>query len=243
MAKRVIVVGSSGGIGKACVNILQNGPYEVIGLDLKNAVPPLDSFLCVDLSSTSMTEKAIEEMMSETVGPIDLVFCAAVQHIDSLETFCLKNWEETFAVNVRSFLHIVSLLFEKERLGNIVAISSVHASATSRGLMAYAASKGALSSLVRSLALELAPRGIRVNSIAPGAVETTMLAAGFERSENPHKARETLLQRTPLKRIALPADIAEMVLFLLDERKSSMITGGEFFCDGGVMAQLSSEGR
>src|SRR5206468_12848828 len=96
--------------------------------------------------------------------------------------------------------------------GSIVNVASVHAVATSPGMAAYAASKGGVVALTRSLSLELASDGVRVNAVLPGAIDTRMLADGLERS--PTLTLEILASRHPLRRIGKPKDIAEAIYFL-----------------------------
>ena len=112
---------------------------------------------------------------------------------------------------------------------------------TAVGAIAYATSKGGLSALTRALALELAEAGTRVNAILPGAIETAMLRGNMAYEEDPEAALEFLRERTPLKRIGQPREIAELALFLADPSKSGNITGQEFVCDGGAMARLPTE--
>ena len=126
----------------------------------------------------------------------------------------------------------------------MVNIGSVHAISTSRNIAAYASSKGGLAALTRAAALELGP-AIRVNSVLPGAVDTPMLRAGLNRahlsSVTTSELMEQLAQRTVLRRIADPAEIAQSILFLADSERSSFITGQSIVVDGGAIAKLSTE--
>jgi len=116
--------------------------------------------------------------------------------------------------------------------GSIVNLSSVHASAAHERLLAYAASKGALEMVTRTLAVEWASRGIRVNSIAPGYLETDM-TAGLRASD---RWRESLLAKIPLGRFGSTSEIVGGVLFLAGSA-SSYITGATLYADGGWTAQ------
>ena len=130
----------------------------------------------------------------------------------------------------------------RERRGAVVNVASVHAIATSAGLAAYAASKGAVVALTRAAALELAPEGIRVNAVLPGAIDTQMLRDGLSRGGPDIDAgMAALAERTPLGRIGRPQDVAEAVLFLADASRSSFITGQTLVVDGGATARLSTE--
>jgi len=127
--------------------------------------------------------------------------------------------------------------------GAVVAISSVHAKATTRGIAAYATSKAALNGWVRAAALDLAPH-VRVNAIQPGAVRTGMLLDGLARRPDegsPDQALEALAARTPLGAVAEPADIAAAVGALLDPAVTRFMTGVTLPADGGALIHLSTE--
>jgi NAD(P)-dependent dehydrogenase (short-subunit alcohol dehydrogenase family) len=129
--------------------------------------------------------------------------------------------------------------------GAVVGIGSVHARATSANIASYAASKGALSAMLRALAVEWAQDGIRVNTVLPGAVESDMLRDGLMRGHldagNVEDRLQQLANRTVMGRIGRPEEIGGMVRFLLDPADSSFVTGAEFVIDGGALARLSSE--
>ena len=182
------------------------------------------------------------------MGRLDaLVNNAAVQLCKPLVGTTAEEWDEVMASNVRSaylgvrFGH--ALLRCRESA--IVNVASVHAAATSIGLAAYAASKGALVSLTRAMAIELASDGIRVNAVLPGAVDTPMLRAGLRRGHAGAGEEEVLVQRLgerhPLQRVGRPEEIAEAILFLCDGTRSSFVTGQTFVIDGGALARLSTE--
>jgi NAD(P)-dependent dehydrogenase (short-subunit alcohol dehydrogenase family) len=124
--------------------------------------------------------------------------------------------------------------------GAIVVVASVQGHACQRGVAAYAASKGALLSLTRALALDHAANGIRVNSISPGSIRTPML----ERSAGhfgPDLPVDTVVQRFgeahPLGRVGTVEEVAELAAFLLSDR-SSFCTGGDYLVDGGLLAGI-----
>ena len=144
------------------------------------------------------------------------------------------------AVNLRApFLCIRSLSRQLiATRGSIVNVSSVHATATSVSMAAHAASKGGLAAFTRAAALELAAHGVRVNAVAPGAVETPALRESLDRRPGVERA---VLERTPLGRFGQPDEIAEAVAFLLDGRRSGFMTGQCIVIDGGATARLSSE--
>ena len=114
--------------------------------------------------------------------------------------------------------------------GAIVNISSVHEEISSPGNVAYDAAKGGLRMLMRTLALELAPKGVRVNNIGPGMIATPMTV---DRLHDPEQAEQSL-QRIPMRRAGEPQEIANVALFLASD-DASYVTGSTFFADGGLM--------
>jgi NAD(P)-dependent dehydrogenase (short-subunit alcohol dehydrogenase family) len=129
--------------------------------------------------------------------------------------------------------------------GAIVNVSSVHAVQTSKNVSAYAASKGGLLALTRSMAIEFAADNIRVNAILPGAVDTPLLRAGLNRGHvsggSIHERLENLASKTVNGRVGLPEEIAHAIYFLADSTQSSFMTGQALIVDGGATARLSTE--
>jgi NAD(P)-dependent dehydrogenase (short-subunit alcohol dehydrogenase family) len=129
--------------------------------------------------------------------------------------------------------------------GSIVNVSSVHAIATSEGIAAYAASKGAIVALTRALALEFGRNKVRVNAVLPGAVDTPMLRAGLTRGHLKGKNASQLIRALGSKhvmgQVGAPEEIAEGILFLADPARSSFMTGQSLVIDGGATARLSTE--
>lgn len=192
----------------------------------------------VDLSDGEAAEAAFRSL-PDLDG---LVNNAALQHDRPLVDTTVREWDAVMAVNLRApFLAVSICAAGLARTGGaVVNITSVHAAATSAGVAPYAASKGALAAFTRAAAVELASLGVRVNAVAPGAVDTPALRDGFGR----HVAadpEETLRQRTPLGRIGQPSEVAAAVGFLLDSNRSNFITGETLVVDGGAMARLSTE--
>jgi NAD(P)-dependent dehydrogenase (short-subunit alcohol dehydrogenase family) len=226
-----VVTGVAGAIGGAVAELLRDSGRRVYGIDLDTPGVELDEFAAVDLADADAARAAFE--------------AAAVHDVDALVNAAGvlgADWDTTMAVNVRAaHISMTALREALERTsGAVVNISSVHAVATSTGVAAYAASKGALTALTRAVALDFAP-GVRVNCVAPGAVESAMLRAGLGREGRGDAARTELVARTPLGRIGEPREIAEAVAFLLDGARSSFITGQQLVVDGGATAILGTE--
>jgi NAD(P)-dependent dehydrogenase (short-subunit alcohol dehydrogenase family) len=151
-----------------------------------------------------------------------------------------------FAVNVKGvFLAARAALpyLRRSARGAVVVVSSVQAHATQAGVAAYAASRGALNALVRSMAIDEAPYGVRVNAVCPGSVNTPMLRSSARRfSDGSDQGVQQAIgdwgRSHPLGRVAQPAEIAEVVGFLASPR-ASFVTGEDVRVDGGLLARLS----
>lgn len=240
MALRVLVTGVSRGIGRAIAERFARDGWEVAGTDRREPErdAPLDRFLKADFVDAEAAMGAIEELAGRGIDA--LVNNAAIQPSGSIIDSSPGEWDDTLAVNVRGPALAMKAARSalRQRRGAVVNIASIHALATSPGRAAYVASKGALLSLTRAAALELAPDGVRVNAVLPGAVETDMLRESLNGSG---VEITKLAASTPLGRIADPLEIAEAVLFLADRDRSSFITGHGLVADGGVLARLASE--
>ena len=247
--KLVLVTGSAGAIGSAISLNLANSAWRVIGVDLHENRQS-DHFaaqLIGDVSHPSTWEAAARQV--HELGPAldGLVHCAAVQICTPLLETLPDAWDRVIEVNLGAcYLGCRALqpALATGR-GSVVAIGSIHARATSANIAAYAASKGGLSALVRALAIEWAEYKIRVNAVLPGAVDSAMLREGLRRGhiegDDEQLLIEALVQRTVLKRIGYPKDIAEAVTYLLDSERAGFITGTELTVDGGASIRLSTE--
>jgi len=246
MKRVVVLTGAAGGIGAAAADMFLKGGWSVVGVDRSPLPPHLSEAdgIEVDLAHA----KAIDDVfghVAHTYGRLDAWVNNAARLIPkaAAET-SLEEWDLTIAANVRpAFLGVRSARpLLRASSGSIVNVSSVHALATSPGLAAYAASKGALLALTRALALELAPDGIRVNAVLPGAIDTAMLRDGLQRSpDGPEAALGRLSKRHPLGGIGRPSDVARTILFLADNETARFITGQAFVVDGGALCRLSTE--
>jgi NAD(P)-dependent dehydrogenase (short-subunit alcohol dehydrogenase family) len=237
----VIVTGSAGGIGRAiCERFAQDG-YLVVGID-RNPSEAADHWLGIDLGDLGPLRAAAAEI-SETYQLAAVVHNAAVQPIAGAGETGYETFVEAMRVNVLaadSLVHATraNLL---EHGGSVVVVSSVHASATTAGITAYATSKAALEGWVRSAAIDLGP-AVRVNAVRPGAIDTAKLREGFARwgPDVATERRAILESRTPLRRIGEPSEIAAAVAFLASP-EASFITGSTLVVDGGASACLGTE--
>ena len=245
MSRTVFITGVLGGIGAATAVVFREAGWRVTGMDRRDADgygPPTDAFLREDVTAPGVGA-VLADFLESLDGLDAIVNNAAAQIEKRLVEMTDEEWDMIMATNVRAaFIASRAAHPHLARTsGAIVNVASVHAIATSPGLAAYAASKGALVALTRSSALEFASDGIRVNAVLPGAVDTPMLQAGLGRWQEPAAARTRLANNTPLGRIADPQEIGRTILFLADRDQSSFITGQALVADGGALARLSTE--
>ena len=247
MKRVVVITGVAGGIGSATAKLFHENKWLVFGVDFEKPeeCTYIDHFIPGDLSKDKDI-KNIFDAVKETESYITaLVNNAAIQVCKPLIDISLEEWDRVIRINLTSAYLMMRHAFclMKDKGGAIVNISSVHAISTSMNISAYAASKGALLSLTRATSIEFSSDNIRVNAILPGAVDTPMLRKGLERcmyKDNCNQLDE-LRKRIPMKRIGHPKEIAEAILFLSDEKRSSYITGQILVVDGGATARLSTE--
>jgi glucose 1-dehydrogenase len=169
-----------------------------------------------------------------TFGRLDvLVNNAGIEKAQPLLELDEQNWDRTVAVDLKGpflCLQAAGRQMKANGGGSIVNVSSIHEDFPFPGYSAYAAAKGGLRMLMRNASLELAPFGIRVNNIAPGAIATPINAATLA---DPAKVAR-LQQLVPLQRMGTPEEVAEVALFLASDR-SSYVTGSTYYVDGGIV--------
>lgn len=248
MKKTVLITGTSGGIGRATVDVFTRAGWSVIGVDKEKGakLPGSAVFIQGDVSDPDSSADIFKKVAELSATLDALVNNAAVQICKPILEMDVGEWDSTMAVNVRSiFLMMLNASpFLRTPGASVVNISSVHAIATSINVAAYAASKGAVLSFTRALALETANKGIRVNAVIPGAIDTAMLHSGLGRGHiegSIEEKLETLGNRTPLGRIGKPEEVAQAIFFLADNSRSSFISGHTLVVDGGATARLSTE--
>ena len=149
-----------------------------------------------------------------------------------------EDWDAVFRTNVGGtwlWARAAIPSMKTRGGGSIVTFASQLALAGGRNNSAYIAAKGAIISLTRTMALDFSADHIRVNAIAPGAIETPMLARSFARQADPDAARDASIKRHPMARLGLPEEIAEAALYLAGDG-SSFVTGTTLVVDGGWLA-------
>ena len=232
MGKRALVTGSSRGIGAAVAERLSADGWDVIVHYNKSEAQALAlaERLGTQAVRADITVPEEVDALFREVGDIDLLVCnAGVADYGLFSDVTEDRWKYILGVNTdgvyRCCRHALGHMV-REKAGNIILVSSVWGVYGASCEAAYSASKAALIGLTKALAKELGPSGIRINCIAPGVIETDMLAQ-FDFAD-----REALREETPLCRLGKPEDVAELAAFLASE-KASFITGQIIGCDGG----------
>lgn len=211
-AKRVAVVtGSASGLGAAIARTLESNGWVVAGLDLRPSATTSSTIVDVtDATAVAETFAAVEE----SLGAIDaLVTVAGIYEMLPVVEITDDRWDRMLSVNIQGTVNAIAAVvpsMSARGAGNIVTISSDLGFGGSQGDPHYAATKGAIVGLSRSLAIELADSGVVVNSVAPGAADTPMLA-----SDSPWRD-PAFLDSLPVKRLVVPEEIAAAVVFFLD---------------------------
>lgn len=243
MKQTALVTGSSRGIGRAiavelaregwavCVNYLEHREAAEDLVRLLRAEGWEAIAVRADVSDRDAVEAMVRTAQAE-LGPIELlVNNAGISYQGLFQDTSNEIWDRTLAVNLtgaRNAAQAVLPHMLSEKRGCIVNISSMWGLRGASCEVAYACSKAAIIGLTRSLALELAPSGIRVNCVAPGCIETDMVRVLGE------ETRAMLVEKTPLGRLGTPEDIAHAVAFFASE-KASFLTGQVLTADGGFI--------
>jgi NAD(P)-dependent dehydrogenase (short-subunit alcohol dehydrogenase family) len=230
--KRAVVTGAGGGIGAAVVELLAERGAEVLGCDVVGG----EGILLADLATTEG-----RAALAEAAGRCDhLVLTHGIVRTKPIEETTEEDWDAILAVNAKSFYFLCKLFGPLlSDGGSIVTLSSVSArSAGSQEQSVYCASKAAVSSVTRSFAYAYAPRGIRVNAVLPGIVDTPMQerfleAAARARGTTPEALHEARLRLVPLGRTSSPAECAETIVWLLSPA-AGYLTGQQIAPDGGL---------
>ncbi|MGO8989314.1 MAG: 3-oxoacyl-[acyl-carrier-protein] reductase [bacterium] len=239
--KVALVTGAAQGIGRAIALLLARNGADIVVSDINlekaeetakeiRAIGPKATAVRVDVSNLSDVERMVEAII-EKLAKIDiLVNNAGITRDKLILRMTEEDWDAVLGVNLKGTFNCTKTVIRhmaKQRSGKIVNIASVVGEMGNAGQANYSASKAGVIGLTKTIAREYAQRGINVNAIAPGYIETPMTDA------LPEKAKEELKKLIPMERLGKPEDVAEAVLFLVCE-ESSYITGQVLNVNGGI---------
>jgi len=243
--KVALVTGASSGIGRASALLFARNGARVLAVGRSEG--DLGSLRedARDHSGTIKTHLAdvleysqIDQLVSETVdqfGQIDvLVNSAGIIKNGSIEDTTLDEWDKMMNINLKSVFYLMQKCIPhlEASKGNIVNVSSVTGTRAFPGVLAYCVSKAGVDQLTRCAALELAKKGIRVNAVNPGVVETNLHKRGGMGLEDYERFLANAANTHPLGRAGHPSEVAELIYFLASE-KAGWITGVTYSIDGG----------
>ncbi len=234
--KQVIVTGAASGIGQAVAALFLREGATVLAVDRVAEGIPTGCRVCI----ADVTDEAAADAAVAGFGGVDVLVTAAGISLGkpAAET-TLADFQRVMAVNVTgTFLWVRACLvtmLAQRRGGSIVTIASQLARAGGRNNAAYVASKGAVLSFTRSVAVDYATDGIRANAVLPGAIDTPMLARSMARAPDPAAAADRSRTRHPMQRFGRAEEVACSILHLASD-DSAFVTGIELPVDGGWLA-------
>lgn len=237
--KKALVTGASGGIGAAIARKLAASGLEVLVHANRN-LPKAEAVvaaiaaeggraraLCFDVTDRAATQAALA--MELETGPVQVLVNNAGIHADAVfPGMSGERWDGVIDVSLNGFFNVtqpLTLPMLRSRWGRIINITSVAGLAGNRGQVNYAAAKSALHGATKSLAQELASRGVTVNAVAPGIIETGMIEGRFD--------TETIKRLVPMQRAGQPEEVADLVGFLASEA-AAYISGQVISINGGM---------
>jgi len=245
--KSILITGASSGIGRACAIACSAGGARLtlLGRDQERLLETLSSCQkpddhttkSVELSESDKIEQVVKEAAERSGGFDGVIHAAGISQTKSLTSMKQSEIELFLNVNVLASFLLIKSATSRQNFrssgGSVVVISSVMANVGAKGKSLYSLTKGALTSTTRSLAVELAPRAIRVNTVSPGVVETPM-SDQASYSLDP-KWRQAVEKLHPLG-IGKAEDVANTCVFLVSDL-ARWITGADIVVDGGYSAQ------
>ena len=223
--KKVIVTGSSRGIGKAIAEALRADGYEVVTHSVRSGGTDLQ----FDVADRAATQAALEKWVAENGAPYGVVLNAGIAADNAFPAMGDDDWDRVLRTDLDGFYNVLKPLVlpmvQARAGGRIVAISSISGVIGNRGQVNYSAAKAGLIGAAKALAVELAKRKITVNCVAPGVIETEMIDGIFA---------EEAMKAIPMRRFGKPEEVAAAVKFLMSDeagyvtRQVIQVNGGLF---------------
>ena len=235
--KVCIVTGAASGIGKASATLFANEGATVVAADLDSSAEGVTHR--VDVADEQETQALARDVVAAE-GRIDVLFNnAGIAGVGDVEETSLDLWENVMLVNARGvFLMsraVVPTMIE-QRSGSIVNMSSVIAQTGLGRRVSYAASKGAVLALTKSMQVDLAPHGVRVNALMPGTIMTPFVEGYLRDSyDDPEEGRRSIRSRQLTGELGLAEDVAHAALYLASD-ESKFVLGSGLLIDGGISA-------
>lgn len=243
--KTVIVTGSGAGMGRyAAIEFAKQGANVVVNSASASAQGTYDEIIAAggkglfvqgDVSLEETARNIVDQTIA-TFGRIDvLVNNAGVVYGGTVESMPLEDWHRMWRINVDGVLLMCRFTFphmRKQGGGAVVNNASIAAIKALKDRSGYAATKGAVISLTKAMALECAQDNIRINAILPGTTLTPSLEARFQNAEDPAALRKAFSERQPIGRLGTEAELASAILFLAADENAFM-TGAQLVVDGG----------
>jgi NAD(P)-dependent dehydrogenase (short-subunit alcohol dehydrogenase family) len=248
MEKFVVITGSSGDIGSCLVQEYLDDKFFVIGIDKKIKGVEIENFIEIEADLLTFAQeyeyqkkiiKKINNILKDKVRKLIIINNAAVQIVKNVSEVTWLDWNKSLSINTIAPFFLTTGLLDHlmKSHGHVINISSIHSNLTKKDFSIYAASKSALDSITKSMALELSSHGISVNAISPAAIKTKMLLGGFNSLED----LKQLEDYHPAGKIALPTELASFVKSITDF-KGSFLTGSIIDFNGGIGAKLHDPG-
>ena len=247
--KSAIITGGGSGIGRAIATLFACEGSRIAVVDRNDAGAQAtvqqivevggcaEAYSC-DVGDPASVDGAASQVLAAHSGVDILVAAAGFSCGGTVLTTSVEDWDAVFRTNVGGtwlWARAVLPSMQQRNGGVIITLASQLALAGGRGNSAYIAAKGAILSLTRTMALDFAPDRVRVNAIAPGAIETPMLARSFGRHAEPEKVRDASRRRHALQRFGTPPEVAEAALYLASDG-AAFTTGTTLVVDGGWLA-------
>lgn len=246
--KVAIVTGAASGIGFATASRFAVEGAKVVLADINEGLQETDllkehgadtHFVRMDVSSATQVDMLIKQTL-ETFGRLDiLINNAGIELAKTIPDTTEAEWDRLMNVNLKG-VYLCSKaaisVMRRQKMGIIVNVASELGLVGGSEIAAYSASKGGVVQLTKSMAIDHAVDGIRVNCVAPGPISTPLLESIIENSSKPEEERRSIIEKTILKRLGRPEEIASVILFMASG-ESSYMTGSVVVVDGGWTTQ------